>query len=172
MELLAATAAAEDEHRCQETVGIHDQIWKKSGALEARLAQTIRLRNEVGRLEQQVQAMHNRLGEGPFQWFAQFDTTGAEPAAGLQARAGSRPQELFAGSVKMRPADTFGGLRAATRCFKPACFGAACPRLSPAASGSPSARADGFRPGRRSSSDAPRTRRRRSLCPRRRADSA
>jgi very-short-patch-repair endonuclease len=79
--LLAATATAEDEHRHQEAIGIHDQIRKGFEALDTQLVETIRLRNEVDRLEQQVEAIRERLGKTLFQSFAQLDPTGAESAA-------------------------------------------------------------------------------------------
>jgi very-short-patch-repair endonuclease len=64
--LMAATATADDHERYREYEAVHAQLGRRSDALDAELQAMIALRNEVDRLEQEVEQVRQEIGEEAF----------------------------------------------------------------------------------------------------------
>ena len=60
--MLAATATADDHERYRECESIHCQLQERSGTLDEEVALLVALRNDVDRLEQQVEQIRQELG--------------------------------------------------------------------------------------------------------------
>lgn len=71
--LLAASATADDHERYREYETIHAQLQQRSDALDAELQTLVDLRNEVDRLEQQVEQVRQEVGEEAFRGLRAID---------------------------------------------------------------------------------------------------
>ena len=71
--LLAATSSLEDERKYADLLGLHEKARQRFAILDAQMAQTIALRNEVDRLEQSVESIRQNLGPVLFNSFRHFD---------------------------------------------------------------------------------------------------
>jgi very-short-patch-repair endonuclease len=81
--LPSATAAAHDFERYRESEAVHERLRQRSDALDAELRGIVALRNEVDRLEQQVEPVRKELGEAVFRRLRVVDPRELTRAAGL-----------------------------------------------------------------------------------------
>jgi hypothetical protein len=78
--LLAATSSIEDARRYTELLDWHEIARQRFTALDAEMAQTVALRNEVDGLEQSVESIRQNLGSVIFNSFRDFDEESARAA--------------------------------------------------------------------------------------------
>jgi very-short-patch-repair endonuclease len=71
--LTSTTATAEDHHRLREYEGIHARLGRRSETLDAELQAMVTLRNEVDRLEQEVEQVRHEIGEELFRRLQSMD---------------------------------------------------------------------------------------------------
>jgi very-short-patch-repair endonuclease len=88
--LPSATAAADDHARYRESEAVHAQLRLRSDSLDAELRRIVALRNEVDRLEQQVEPIRKELGEEVFRRLRVADRQELTRAAGLVQAAVER----------------------------------------------------------------------------------
>jgi very-short-patch-repair endonuclease len=108
--LLAASASEEDEQNYRDYLALHDNIRQRFQTLETQLSATLRIRNEVDRLEQSVELIRQDVGSDVFELFRTFDHESSLRAGELFSaavkRADRRSQGLFVrviwGLVKSR----------------------------------------------------------------------
>lgn len=81
--LLGATATADDHARYIEYEAIHAQLRQRSASLDAELEAMVALRNEVDRLEQQVEQIRQKIGEEVFRCLKTIHRQELTRAAGL-----------------------------------------------------------------------------------------
>jgi very-short-patch-repair endonuclease len=81
--LPSATAAAHDHERYRQSEAVHAQLRRRSDSLDAELTRIVALRNEVDRLEQQVEPIRNEIGEEVFRRLRAVDRRELTRAAGL-----------------------------------------------------------------------------------------
>jgi hypothetical protein len=73
-----------DDHRLQrECETTHDRLRQRIETLEADVRASVTLRNDVDRLERQVEALRQRIGESPFRRIRTLDPLELKRAAGL-----------------------------------------------------------------------------------------
>src|ERR1700674_1118401 len=85
--LLAATARAEDHELYGEYETIHARLRQRSESVEAELEAIISLRNEVDRLEQQVEKIRQEIGEQVFPRLRAVDRQELQRVAGLDRKS-------------------------------------------------------------------------------------
>jgi very-short-patch-repair endonuclease len=79
--LLAGSVTAEDERAHAEAVSAHEHLRQRFKSLARQRDETVSLRNEVDRAEQQVEQIRAELGEEWFRFFKSFDEGQANQAA-------------------------------------------------------------------------------------------
>jgi len=136
--LLAASASEEDEQHYQEYLDLHDNIRQRFQALDAQLSNTIRLRNEVDKLEQSLELIRQDIGDALFGSFRTFDQEFALRAARAfrmaVERADKRKQPLLVRLTwRFLKSTRYVDLRDAARKSRPAAerLGVALPDSAP-----------------------------------------
>jgi hypothetical protein len=77
-------SAHRDDHRLQrECETTHERLRQRIETLEADVRASVTLRNDVDRLERQVEALRQRIGESPFRRIRTLDPLELKRAAGL-----------------------------------------------------------------------------------------
>jgi very-short-patch-repair endonuclease len=71
--LLAASATPSDQSKFEEASSAHDKLRAQFRQLEIKIAETIKLRNEVDQLEQKVEPVRAMLGDNVFASFRELD---------------------------------------------------------------------------------------------------
>lgn len=71
--LLAASTTADDQRRYRDLEATHAQLRERSDALDAKLQKLIALRNDVDRLEQEVESFRSEVGDDVFRTLQAID---------------------------------------------------------------------------------------------------
>ncbi len=108
--LLAASVSPDDERQYKDLLSIHERLRQRSKELEVELGETIRIRNMVDRLEQEVEPIRKLLGDERFRSFKNLAQRSARVAIralkGAVRRADCAGQlfvrRLFLGLIKNR----------------------------------------------------------------------
>jgi very-short-patch-repair endonuclease len=81
--LPSATVAADDHARYRESESVHAQLRRRADSVDAELRRIVALRNEVDRLEQEVEPIRTELGEEVFRRLRVGDRQELRRAAGM-----------------------------------------------------------------------------------------